>query len=101
MLEKELELKIKNLVESLGGKCFKWVSPGCAGVPDRICILPPGHVIFVELKRPGVQDGRSPRQKKVFSVLSRLSCTVWLINDFADFKDKLSDYIFKECADDI
>ena len=29
---------------------FKFISPGNAGVPDRIVILPSGKVVFVELK---------------------------------------------------
>lgn len=52
ILEKEIEQKLKKMVERHGGLCLKWVSPGWIGVPDRICILPGGRVIFVELKRP-------------------------------------------------
>ncbi len=53
LLEKEIERKLKVLVEgTLGGKCLKWVSPGWRGVPDRILLLPGGRVYFVELKRP-------------------------------------------------
>lgn len=35
-------------------KCmvFKFVSPGHAGVPDRLVIAPSGRIYFVELKRP-------------------------------------------------
>ena len=32
--------------------CFKWVSPGNSGVPDRIVLLD-RQVCFVELKAPG------------------------------------------------
>lgn len=32
--------------------CFKFVSPGTSGVPDRI-VIGNGHTVFVELKRPG------------------------------------------------
>lgn len=52
ILEKEIEQKLKKMVERHGGLCLKWVCPGWIGVPDRICILPGGRVIFVELKRP-------------------------------------------------
>jgi hypothetical protein len=54
-LEKEIEQKLKKTVEWHGGLCLKWVCPGWLGVPDRICLLPGGLVIFVELKRP---DGK-------------------------------------------
>ncbi|MCI6573754.1 MAG: VRR-NUC domain-containing protein [Actinomycetaceae bacterium] len=52
MKEKHLENELKKSVENLGGICWKLVSPGVAGVPDRIC-LKAGRVIFVELKAPG------------------------------------------------
>ena len=52
VLEKEIEQKLKKMIERHGGLCLKWVCPGWTGVPDRICILPGGRVIFVELKRP-------------------------------------------------
>lgn len=53
VLEKEIEQKLKKMVERHGGLCLKWVCPGWLGVPDRICLLPGGMVVFVELKRPG------------------------------------------------
>lgn len=89
MLESTLERRLVELVKKAGGRAFKWVSPGETGVPDRICVFPAGKVIFVELKRPGRKDGRSARQKKIFEVLGRLGCLVWLINDLDDFKTRL------------
>ena len=50
MLEKEIEKFLVREVKKLGGISFKFISPGNAGVPDRIVILPIGKVIFVELK---------------------------------------------------
>ena len=50
MLEKEIEKFLVREVKKLGGISFKFISPGNAGVPDRIVILPSGKVIFVELK---------------------------------------------------
>ena len=51
-LEKDIERKLRRMVESRGGWCLKWVCPGWSGVPDRIILLPGGLVMFVELKRP-------------------------------------------------
>lgn len=51
-LEKEIEAKLRKMVEAHGGLCLKWVCPGWTGVPDRILLLPGGHIYFVELKRP-------------------------------------------------
>ena len=53
MLEKEIEAYLVKRVKELGGRSYKWVSPGNVGVPDRIVLLPGGRIIFVELKQPG------------------------------------------------
>ena len=50
MREKEIEKRLVSGVKSLGGKAYKWVSPGNNGVPDRIVILPGKNPVFVELK---------------------------------------------------
>lgn len=51
-LEKEIEKKLKEMVEDHGGMCLKWVCPGWSGVPDRMLLLPGGRIVFVETKRP-------------------------------------------------
>ena len=51
-LEKDIETKLRKMVEAHGGLCLKWVCPGWSGVPDRIILLPGGRVMFVETKRP-------------------------------------------------
>ena len=50
MLEKTVERHLVNGIKKLGGICYKFVSPGTTGVPDRIVIMPRGRIIFVELK---------------------------------------------------
>lgn len=50
MREKEVEKLLVDGVRKLGGRAYKWVSPGNAGVPDRIVVLPGQPPIFVELK---------------------------------------------------
>lgn len=50
MLEKDIEKILVNGVKKLGGRAYKWVSPGNDGVPDRIVILPGLRPVFVELK---------------------------------------------------
>ena len=50
MLEKDIEKILVSEVKKLGGRAYKWVSPGNDGVPDRIVIFPNRPPIFVELK---------------------------------------------------
>ena len=60
--EKEIEAYLVKKVKGLGGLCWKFTSPGMAGVPDRIVLIN-GICIFVELKRP---DGRVSMIQKVW-----------------------------------
>ena len=49
MLEKEIERKLTEAVKRIGGKAYKFISPGNDGVPDRLIVMPEGRIIFVEL----------------------------------------------------
>jgi hypothetical protein len=51
-LERDIEKALVAMVKRRGGLCLKWTCPGWSGVPDRIILLPHGHIIFAELKRP-------------------------------------------------
>lgn len=93
MRETNVEQKIVKITRQKGGLCLKWVSPGETGVPDRICLFPGGKIIMIEVKRPGLKDGRSPRQKKMHSRLKALGCTVWIINDWKEFERRLQDEV--------
>ena len=53
MLEKVLERKLVRAVRNSGGLALKFVSPGMAGVPDRLLLFPGGRMAFCELKAPG------------------------------------------------
>lgn len=50
--ERDIEKKLRKLVEKYDGLCLKWICPGWSGVPDRIVLLPGGTVLFIETKRP-------------------------------------------------
>lgn len=68
MQEKQVEAKLRKMVESHKGLCLKWVCPGWSGVPDRIVLLPGGVAFFVETKRP--KGGKySPMQLRWAGVL--------------------------------
>lgn len=52
-LEKSIEQQLVKAVKSAGGIAPKFVSPGFSGMPDRLILLPEGHMAFAELKAPG------------------------------------------------
>lgn len=62
MLEKDIEKILVAEVRKLGGRAYKWVSPGNDGVPDRIVILPGMRPVFVELK---AESGKPSALQKV------------------------------------
>lgn len=50
MKESDIEKVLVDEVRKLGGRAYKWVSPGNDGVPDRIVVFPNQRPVFVELK---------------------------------------------------
>ena len=85
MLESKIEKKLVSLVRRLGGECLKFVSPGNAGVPDRIVMMPHGKIYFVELKAPG----EKPRalQIAVHDRFKRLGFPVTVIDSMEGVED--------------
>lgn len=90
--EKAFEKKLRVFVENLGGKCAKWHSPGCRGLPDRIVLLPGGRVYFVEMKDEGLKP--APLQLWWLKTLSDLGFYAICINSedgLTRFMDKLNE----------
>lgn len=52
MKESQIERAITLYAKSLGCLCYKIVSPGRAGIPDRLLLLPNGKSFFMEIKKP-------------------------------------------------
>lgn len=87
-MEKDIERYLTKGIESLGGKCYKWVSPNANGVPDRIILLPKGVIIFVELKD---YKGRiSEVQKIQHRIIENLGFQVHVLNSKEQVKEFLS-----------
>ena len=78
MKESELEAKFKKRVEQHGAKVLKFVSPGCAGVPDRIILTYGAKTYFAEIKRPG--EKLRPLQHYRKKQLEQLNYKVFVID---------------------
>ncbi len=57
--EKHIEAHLVKRIKQLGGIPYKFTSPQRRSVPDRLCVLPHGYVLFVEVKRPGQEPTES------------------------------------------
>ncbi|HZK56684.1 MAG TPA: VRR-NUC domain-containing protein [Clostridia bacterium] len=86
MLEKDIEKKLKEEIKRIGGRAFKFTSPGINGVPDRM-VLYKGKCYFVELKKPGETPNKL--QKAVHRKFKRLGFEVYIIDSLA----KVGDFI--------
>ena len=78
MRERVVEQALTRAVQAAGGLCWKFTSPGLAGVPDRIILLPGGHIGFIEVKAPGKHP--RPIQQHRLGQLHALGATVAVID---------------------
>lgn len=79
MREKQIERKLVEAVKAAGGICPKLVSPGMDGMPDRMVLLPPGRIGFVEVKAPG--ETPRPLQTHRHRQLRVLGFPVFVLDD--------------------
>lgn len=88
MAEKDIERFLVNSIKKLGGVAYKFVSPGNAGVPDRLIVMPGGKIYFVEIKtEKGVPTVLQCRQMdRLFS----LGCDVTLLQGLEQVKNFLA-----------
>lgn len=85
--ENKIERKLCEGMRRLGGRAYKLVSPGCAGLPDRLVCLPDGTVFFTELK---TEKGRlSPQQRHKVDELSKMRQRVRVLYGERDVEEFL------------
>ncbi len=94
MREKQIEQALIKAVKQKGGICPKWVSPGYAGVPDRIVLLPKGRAAFVEVKRKG--ENPRPLQVHRHRQLRALGFKVYVLDDTKDIEKILREVMQNE-----
>ena len=78
MREKQIENKLTTEAKKLGGIALKFVSPSFDGMPDRLVLMPDGHIAFVELKAPGKKP--RPLQLSRHRLLRSLGFRVYVID---------------------
>lgn len=82
MNEKEVEQRLVTAVKEAGGWCPKFISPGTDGMPDRIILMPGGHIAFVEVKAPGKKPKKLQIRRHV--LLRHLGFLVFVLDDPAE-----------------
>ena len=88
--EHDIESFLKKRVEHVGGRCLKFPAVYEEGIPDRLVIIPPGRIAFVELKRP--KGGRlSEMQKYQIGKLKDMGCMVRVVKNYKDVDKLLED----------
>lgn len=94
MLEKDIEKYLIDNVKKLGGRCYKFTSPGNSGVPDRIVFLPGGVIYFVELKtkykEPRLLQRVQIRRLTRLGQEVRVLCGLDQVKEFVDEITRLS-----------
>ena len=78
MREKQIENKLATEAKKLGGIALKFVSPSFDGMPDRLVLMPDGHIAFVELKALGKKP--RPLQLARHRLLRSLGFRVYVID---------------------
>jgi hypothetical protein len=76
--EKAIERALAAAVKERLGLCIKLTSPQFTGLPDRICLMPGGRVVFCELKSSGQKP--TARQLFVHGQLRQLGFKVFVID---------------------
>ena len=82
MREKTVELKLVHAAKQRGGIALKFVSPAFDGMPNRLVLMPGGHIGFVEVKAPGKKP--RPLQVSRHGLLRRLGFKVYVLDSPAD-----------------
>lgn len=88
--EKNIEQYLVKKAREARGKAYKFVSPGNAGVPDRIIIFPSRKCVFAELKCPGGKLSKS--QKKQIKDLRKLKQTVRVVYSKSDVDELIDEF---------
>lgn len=90
--EKYLEQILTKEVKKRGGIALKFISPGMAGVPDRLVLMPGGKIAFIETKAPGKKMRLIQVKRKI--QLEALGFRVYCV----DNKELIGEVLDEICA---
>lgn len=88
--EKAIERYLTDSVKELGGVCLKYINPGMVGYPDRICLLPGGVTLWVELKSKG--EALKPVQKVRICKMAKIGHAVHVCDSKEEIDQVLEPY---------
>lgn len=95
MLESKIEVWLNDQVKKLGGKSYKFVSPGNPGVPDRIYLMQNGRIYFVELKRViGKLSASQIWQREQFHQMGVEVKIIYGMDQAKEFIEELKDEVY-------
>lgn len=93
ILEKDIEKRLVQLLEEKGCLAYKFVSPNCRGVPDRIVITDTGKVLFVELKtEKGVLSKLQRIQLKKLRDFRQQTFVLYGLPEVEEFVNNIEDW---------
>jgi hypothetical protein len=88
--EKKLERKLRDSIKAIGGLCLKLLPFEFSGLPDRICLLRGGIVVFAEIKTTGKTPSKI--QIHVHKKLKKLGFRVEVIDTSEKITALIKDY---------
>lgn len=80
--EEKIEKRFVSKVEKLGCYAPKWEIAGKKGAHDRMVFIPGGEILFIEFKRPGLEDGRSFHQIEFDKKIRNLGQRTYLFDNW-------------------
>lgn len=89
MRESQIERKLIQAVRDSGGLALKLVSPGLAGVPDRLLLFTGGRMAFCEVKALGEKP--RPLQEYRMEQLRKLGFRVYVVDGAEKIEEMLDE----------
>ena len=93
--EKVLEKKLVKWIKEARGKCVKLSSQFNTGLPDRMIMLPKGHIFYCELKSTGKKPKKM--QEVLHNEIRALGFNVYVVDSTEGLSEMLkAELLLKE-----